>query len=195
MLEIVTHPGIHRGLGPTIACLVLLFQSCGASAQALPDYQLQPGDTLEVSVWGEEDLRRNVLIRPDGKFSFPLLGEFDANGRSASDIQVEMRERLIQFIPEAVVTVAVTGIEGNVIYVIGEVENPGRFVMNPQLTVLQALSLARGATAFGDVDNIMVVRGSGDDRQVFRFRYNDVSRGRGLEQDVELESGDVIIVP
>lgn len=195
MDDIFERSGFRRKRGPVAAGLLFLFAISGARAQGLPDYELQAGDTLEISVWGEEDLLREVLVRPDGKFSFPLLGEFDANNKTSSELQQEMREQLIQFIPEAVVTVAVTGIEGNVIYVIGEVENPGRIVMNPRLTVLQALSLARGTTAFAAVDNIIVVRGTGEDRQVFNFRYNDVIRGRNLQQDIELQSGDVVIVP
>jgi polysaccharide export outer membrane protein len=185
----------RRTCGRLTAALLLLLAACGAQAQGLPDYHLQPGDVLEVSVWGEEDLQREVLVRPDGKFSFPLLGEFNAYERTTSELQEEMRERLVQYIPEAVVTVAVSNIEGNAIYVIGEVENPGKFVMNPRLTVLQALSLARGTTPFAAVDNIIVVRGSGPERQVFNFRYSDVSRGRNLQQDIELQSGDVVIVP
>ena len=195
MDDILERSGSRRTGAPVTVGLLLFFAICSARAQALPDYELQAGDTLEISVWGEEDLLREVLVRPDGKFSFPLLGEFDANGKTVSDLQQEMREQLVQYIPEAVVTVAVTGIQGNVIYVIGEVEQPGSIVMNPRLTVLQALSLARGTGPFADVDNIIVVRGSGEDRQVFNFRYNDVIRGRDLQQDIELQSGDVVIVP
>lgn len=195
MHDILERSESRRSGGAVALGLLLFLAISGVRAQALPDYELQAGDTLEISVWGEEDLLRTVLVRPDGKFSFPLLGEFDANGKTTSVLQQEMRERLVRYIPEAVVTVAVTGIEGNVIYVIGEVENPGSIVMNPRLTVLQALSLARGTTAFADVDNIIVVRGNGDERQVFNFRYSDVIRGRNLQQDIELQSGDVVIVP
>jgi polysaccharide export outer membrane protein len=166
-----------------------------AWSQALPDYLLQPGDQIEVSVWGEEELQRTVLVRPDGRFSFPLVGEVNAAGRTTVDIQAEMTEKLLTYIPEAVVTASVTGIEGNRIYVIGQVNAPGSFVMNPQLSVMQALSLARGATPFAALDNILIIRGRGSDQRVFPFAYSDISRGRNLAQNIQLESGDVVIVP
>ena len=163
--------------------------------QTLPDYLLHAGDELQISVWGEEELQRATLIRPDGKFSFPLTGEVDAAGRTAAEIELELTQKLITYIPEAVVTVSVTGLQGNRIYVIGQVSQPGTFVMNPQLTVLQALSLAGGTTPFASVDQIIVVRGRGDDQRAIRFAYSEISRGRNLQQNIELESGDVVIVP
>jgi polysaccharide export outer membrane protein len=164
-------------------------------AQTLPDYRLQPGDQMQVSVWGEPELDRQVILRPDGKFSFPLAGEIAAAGRTVMDIQTEMTQKLLTYIPEVVVTVAVTGLEGNRVYVIGQVNNPGTFIMNPQISVLQALSLAGGTTPFAALNDIIIVRGRGADQEVLRFGYSNVSRGRDLEQNIQLESGDVVIVP
>jgi polysaccharide export outer membrane protein len=124
-----------------------------------------------------------------------LTGEIVAARRTASEIQIEMAEKLAMFIPEAVVTVAVTGIDGNRVYVIGQVNNPGSFIMNPQISVLQALSLAGGTTPFAAVNEIIIIRGRGANQEVLRFGYNDISRGRNLAQNVQLESGDVVIVP
>ncbi len=174
---------------------VTLAVSSLAGAQAMPDYSLQPADEIEVSVWGEEELQRIVLLRPVGKFAFPLAGEINAGGRTASEIQAELTEKLLAYIPEAVVTVSVTGIEGNKIYVIGQVQRPGSFVMNPRINVLQALSLAGGTTPFAALNDIIVIRGSGANQHVFRFAYNDITRGRKLDQNIQLESGDVVIVP
>lgn len=166
-----------------------------AGAQALPDYQIQPGDQIEVSVWGEEELQREALIRPDGKFGYPLAGEINAAGRTASEIQAELTRKLLAYIPEAVVTISVTGIEGNRIYVIGQIQRPGSFVMNPRISVLQALSLAGGTTPYAALNDIIIIRGSGANQRVFRFAYNDIAKGRNLEQNIQLESGDVVIVP
>jgi polysaccharide export outer membrane protein len=103
---------------------------------------------------------------------------------------------LVPFIPEAVVTVSVAGIQGNQIYVIGQVPRPGGFVMNPQLSVLQALALAGGTTPFAALNDIIVSRGSGAAQRVFRIAYDDIKRGRDLEQNnIALESGDVVVVP
>lgn len=179
------------------AALCIFAAAAGATAwaQDRPSYLLQPGDQLEISVWGEEDLERQVLVRPDGQISFPLTGEVMAAGRTAGDVQQDIREQLSAYIPEAVVTASVSGIEGNRIYVIGQVNAPGSFVMNPTLSVLQALSLAGGTTTFASLNDIIVVRGSGDDQEVFEFEYGNVSRGRNLQQNIQLQSGDVVIVP
>ena len=176
--------------------LLVALAVAGSVVQAqAPDYRLQPGDEIQVSVWGEDELERPVILRPDGKFSFPLVGEVAASGRTVSDVQDEMAVKLSTYIPEAVVTVALTGLEGNRIYVIGQVTRPGSYIMNPQISVLQALSLAGGTTPFAQVNNIIVIRGKGSEQRVLQFSYDNVSRGRSLEQNVQLESGDVVIVP
>lgn len=164
-------------------------------AQQLPDYTLSPGDQIEVSVWKEEGLTKTVIVRPDGKFSFALVGEVQAAGRTVSQVQTEVASRLQKFIPEPVVTAAVTNLDGNRVYVIGQVNKPGAYPMNPRLNVLQALTLAGGLTPFANVDGINVLRGAGGRQRVLQFRFGDVSKGRSLEQNVALEAGDVIVVP
>lgn len=178
-----------------IFALVTVLTVSAADAQQLPDYSLHPGDEIEVSVWKEVDLQRKVLIRPDGKFSFPLTGEVVAVGRTAADVKSEIEGKLKAYMPEPVVTVTVTGIAGNQIYLIGQVIKPGAYVMNPQINVLQALSLAGGMTPFAATNEIIVIRGGTGSQKVLRFQYGDVTKGRGLEQNVMLESGDVVVVP
>lgn len=179
--------------------LAMILVACLAApqtfAQQQPDYQLHVGDQIEISVWKEEDLQRTIAIRPDGKVTFPLAGEINAAGRSVADLQKDIAERLVKYIPEPVVTVSVTGIEGNRVYVIGQVTRPGAIVMNPQLNVLQALSIAGGTTPYAALNDIIVIRGGAARQQVLPFRYNDVSRGRALETNVRLEAGDVVVVP
>ncbi|MCI0366421.1 MAG: polysaccharide biosynthesis/export family protein [Phycisphaerales bacterium] len=177
-----------------IALFAILYTAPG-HAQQPPDYNLHPGDEIEVAVWKEPDLQRTVVIRPDGKFSFPLTGEITASGRTAAAIKSEIETRLKAYIPEPVVTVSVTGIGGNQMYVIGQVNKPGAYVMNPQINVLQALSVAGGTTPFAAVNDIIVIRSSKAGQRVLPFRYNDVTKGRNLEQNVILESGDVVVVP
>jgi polysaccharide biosynthesis/export protein len=174
---------------------VQIISAPAAAQQALPDYTLQPGDEINVSVWREEDLQRDILVRPDGKFSFPLVGEIVAVNRTPAQVQAEITQKLLVYIPEAVVTVTVTGIEGNRVYLIGQVQRPGAIVMNPKINVLQALSIAGGGTPFASLNNIIIIRGRGADQRTLPFRYDDVARGRNLEQNVLLEAGDVIIVP
>ncbi|MGI9261117.1 MAG: polysaccharide biosynthesis/export family protein [Woeseiaceae bacterium] len=158
-------------------------------------YLINPGDLLEVSVWKELDLQRTVLIRPDGAFSFPLSGDIVAEGRTVEDIREELETRLATYIPDLVVTVTVAEIRGNKIFVIGQVKNPGEFVMNPRVDVMQALSIAGGTTPFAQLNNIRILRRSNGVQTIREFRYNDIIKGQNLSQNVLLEVGDVVLVP
>lgn len=167
-----------------------------ASAQGAPtDYKLHAGDKIQVAVWKELELQRVIIVRPDGRFSFPLAGEVQAAGRSADDIRVEIEGRLQKYIPEPVVTVSVEEVAGNRAFVVGQVNRPGMFVMNPQFNVLQALALAGGATPFAKLDGIIILRGSGASQTALPFRYSQVTEGKSLGQNIMLESGDVVVVP
>ncbi len=164
-------------------------------AVADESYEVQPGDVLEVSVWKEPELQRQVLVQPDGAFSFPLSGQINARGKTIEDLRLEITERLARYIPDLVVTVSVVEINGNKVYIIGQVNEPGVFVVNPRVDVMQALSMAGGTTPFADVNDIRILRRSSGEQQAIRFRYDDVARGKSLEQNIMLESGDVVVVP
>jgi polysaccharide biosynthesis/export protein len=169
-----------------------------AAAQEPPGgaYTVQPGDILEVSVWKEVDLQREVLVRPDGRFSFPLAGDIEATGKTVADLRAEISSRLQKYIPDLVVTVTVKNILGNKVYVLGQVNNPGEFVVNPRVDVMQALSMAGGTTAFAALNDIVILRRGEDGTQrAIKFAYKDVEKGRSLEQNVLLRSGDVVVVP
>jgi polysaccharide export outer membrane protein len=177
-----------------IGLLLLCFaQSTPASQDSA--YRINAGDTLEISVWKEEDLQREVLVRPDGAFSFPLAGELNAKDRTVADIRDELESRLSDYIPDLVITVAVTDVSGNRIFVIGQVNNPGAFVMNPVLDVMQALSLAGGMTPFASAKDIRILRREEGVQRAISFDFTDVSNGRRLSQNIVLKSGDVVVVP
>lgn len=167
----------------------------GAGTEQRQSYQVQAGDMLQVSVWKEDYLERDVLVRPDGGISFPLAGDVAAANRSVSEIRDSLAQQLSRYIPDPVVTVAVKEIRGNKIYILGQVQRPGTFVMNPRVDVMQALAMAGGATPFAALNDIKILRRSGGEQQIIDFRYSDVERGRRLEQNVMLESGDIIMVP
>jgi polysaccharide export outer membrane protein len=188
-----------KSLGLALVLLPLLMMAAAVSAApAAKDaagYQIQPGDVLSISVWKEPDLQREVLVRPDGSFSFPLAGEVDARGKSVSEVNAIVKERLAKYIAEAVVTVSVQEIRGNKVYVIGQVNKPGEFVVNPSVDVMQALSMAGGLTAFASAGNIIILRRTPEGKKTLQFHYDDVVRGRKLEQNIDLASGDVVVVP
>jgi polysaccharide export outer membrane protein len=167
-----------------------------AYAQAAADYTLNAGDTLDVAVWKEDDLsKKDVIVRPDGKFSFPLAGEITAAGHTIAQIETDITNRLKPYIPDPVVSVAVKNLDGCRVYVIGQVTKPGSFVMNPRYNVLQALSLAGGLTPFASANDIIILRGSGQGQSTLQFHYGEVTKGRSLNQNVLLEAGDVVVVP
>ncbi len=186
---------LSRAIGSGLILAVMAGPAATAQEAASTDYKLHAGDSITVSVWKEIDLQRKLIVRPDGRFSFPLAGEVQAAGRSADQIRVEIENKLKAFIPEAVVTVIVEDVAGNRVYVVGQVTRPGVYVMNPSLTVLQALSLAGGSTPFAKLDDISVIRGTGTSQKTLPFNYNRVVSGKQLKENITLESGDVVVVP
>lgn len=176
--------------------LTLLWFGFAHAAQAQQaSYFVKPGDTLEISVWKEPDLQREVLVRPDGAFSFPLVGQVDARNKTVADLTKIVSDRLSKYIADAVVTIAVKQIMGNKIYVLGQVNKPGEFIVNPSVNVMQALSMAGGTTPFAATNDIIVLRGQGKEQTAMAFRYADVVRGRNLGTNIELLAGDVVVVP
>jgi polysaccharide biosynthesis/export protein len=163
---------------------------------ALADsYLVQPGDSLVVTVWKEQELQGEFLVRPDGGLSFPLAGDIDAAGHTVEEIRKVLLTRLTKYIPDPVVTVSVKAANGSRIFVVGKVNRPGDFPLNRPIDVMQALSLAGGTTPYADVNGIRILRRDGGRQVVFRFRYDDVRRGRELSQNILLHSGDTVVVP
>jgi polysaccharide export outer membrane protein len=158
-------------------------------------YTVKPGDTLSISVWKEPDLQGDVLVTPDGAFAFPLVGQVDARGKTVTELQQVLGERLQRYISDPVITVSVRDIRGNKVYVIGQVNKPGEFIVNPRVDVMQALSMAGGTTPFASLGNIIILRRTGQQQEALHFDFTSVAKGRDLEQNIELRSGDVVVVP
>jgi polysaccharide export outer membrane protein len=168
-----------------------------AGAAALPvdpGYRLGPEDVLEISVWREEGLKKDVLVRPDGGISFPLIGEVQARDRTVAELRDEIARRLESFIPDPTVSVSLMKV-ANRIYVIGRVNKPGDFPVGRDVDVLQALSMAGGLTPFAAENGIKVVRREGAKQVTMPFEYGRVVRGEKLEQNITLQRGDVVVVP
>jgi polysaccharide export outer membrane protein len=180
-----------------LVCVLAAWGSiCRAADQNLGDYKLHPGDHITVGVYDDPKMPPlDVTITPDGKFSFPLIGVMVASGKTVDQLRVEMETKLRKYVAEPIVTLIVTQLNGNVAYVIGAVNKPGSLVMNPTINVLQALSLAGGGNPYAHLDSIIVIRSSPTGQRVLNFRYSQVSAGKNLEQNVNLESGDVVVVP
>ena len=158
-------------------------------------YRVGAEDVLEISVWREEDLKKEALVRPDGGISYPLIGEVQAAGKTVLEIQEEISKRIEKFIPDPAVSVAILKVGSQRVYVIGKVNKPGDFPVGRYVDVLQALSMAGGLTPFADANDIRVMRREGERQVVLPFEYSRVVRGQKLEQNVQLRAGDVVVVP
>lgn len=164
-------------------------------SSAVGQYAIQPGDVLQVSVWKEEDLTQQVIVRPDGNISFPLAGEVKAAGESVENLRGLLSERLKKYIPDPVVTVSVVQLTGNTVYVIGKVNRPGAFPIVRNVDVMQALSLAGGTSTYASLNNIKILRRENGALKAIPFEYGEVESGKHLEQNIILKAGDVVVVP
>ncbi len=159
-------------------------------------YLIGPGDVLNISVWKNPDMSRVVTVLPDGKITFPLIGEIQASGKTVAQLKKELESKLSpRFILDLVLTLEVRQVKSMVIYVIGRVKKPDQFSMNTNTNILQALSMAGGLTPFAERNEIKVFRKQGNKTRIFEFRYDDVTNGVLLEQNIQLKRGDVIVVP
>jgi polysaccharide export outer membrane protein len=166
----------------------------GALSQP-PDYRIGPGDVLEISVWKDPDLSRSVVVLPDGRIDFPLVGHFDAMGHTSQELQTEMEAKLKRYIPEPLLTVIVQQTNSMRIYVIGKVNRPGHFLLSGNLNVMQALAMAGGLNTFAKANEIQIFREEGAHTMVYPFAYEKVSGGKKIDQNIVLQRGDVIVVP
>lgn len=189
--------GLCRRLVPLV-CVTMLHAGAIQAEQAdetiTPSYAIQPGDVLEVEVWREPDLQKEVLVRSDGGISFPLAGDLLVAGLTISEVKVRLTERIEEYIPDAVVSVAVREIGGNIVYVVGKVNRPGAFAFTNPIDVMQALSMAGGTTTFADRGGIHILRRSDGVQVALPFDYSDVASGKNLETNVLLRSGDTVVV-
>jgi len=198
---------LNRGQGWTasvIPFLMLAWISIFASHQVnaeetvsgnVAGFLLGPEDLLEISVWNEEKLQREVMVRPDGKISFPLVGDIQAEGRTPEQLRYEIASWLKKYIPDPVVTVLVKKIESYKIYVLGQINKPGEYTVGGYLDVMQALAMAGGLNAFAAEDDIRILRRQEGTEKVIPFDYSRVKKGRDLAQNIVLQRGDVVVVP
>ena len=174
---------------------VSLFLMSGYVVAAQPAYQLNPGDTLLVSVWREDALQKEVRVLPDGSVTFPLAGRVEVSGVDSVEAAKRIALALKEYIPDPNVTVVITNIAGNQAYVVGKVPKPGPIVMSGPLTVLQALSMSGGLDKFADESEIKVVRGQLESQEIFPVRYKELISGSDMSTNHLLKAGDTLIVP
>jgi len=158
------------------------------------DYVIGADDTLHITVWKEPDMSVTLPVRPDGKISIPLLDDVQAAGMTPMQLGSSIKEKLKKYIADPRVTVVVTAMNSQRIYVLGEVTHTGAMALLPHMTMLQALSSA-GFTQFANLKAIYLLRMEGGQQVKLRFNYRDAIKGRDPQQNIVLKPGDTIVVP
>ena len=177
-----------------IITFLLLAFSVAVSAQRA--YTLNPGDVLEISVWNEEALQQQVMVLPDGTISFPLVGILNVASKTPAQVQSHIKEKLSRVIPDPEINVAVISVGGNNIFIIGKVNQPGQVPLLGLTDVMQALSQAGGMTPYAKSDEIRILRRDKRGRlKIINFDYELITKGKALETNILLKSGDTIVVP
>jgi polysaccharide export outer membrane protein len=166
-----------------------------AAPEAAADYKIGPQDVLRIDVWKEPEISRTVPVRPDGKISLPLLNDVQAAGLTAVQLTGVIRDGLTKFITSPQVTVTVTEINSRRVYCTGEVNRQGAMPLLPNMTALQAISSCGGFTQFAKLKNIYILRTEHGQQVQHPFNYKDVVKGKKPEDNILLQSGDIIVVP
>lgn len=178
-----------------VVCALAVLPSISNAVANDASYRLSPGDKLNVSVWGEDKLNKDVIVLPNGSITFPLAGQVDVAGLDTTAVEEKIAAKLVKFIPDPQVSVVVTGTEGNLVYVQGKVLKPGSVHLPGQTSVLQVLSMAGGLDKFADKDDIKVVRLNGTKQEVLRVDYNELMSGKDMSTNFLLKAGDTLVVP
>lgn len=166
-----------------------------AASEPDPEYKVGEGDVLHIDVWQETEVSQNVVVRPDGNISLPLINEVRVSGMTPLEIQSLVAEKLKSFVNQPKVTVTVTEVRSKRTYISGEVTRPGEYPLNTKITVLQLIAQAGGFTPFAKTENVVIIRIVNGTEQRLRFRYKEVLHGKNTEQNIALQPGDTVIVP
>ena len=178
-----------------VFCQDKAVQGLTAKSQSA-EYRIGGGDILEIATWKEQELtRRDVLVRVDGKISFPLLGDIAAAGMTPVELTETIQKGLTKYVTAPVVTVTVTNPGSQRVYVLGEVVRTGEYPLTKNLTVLQAFALAGGFTQWASKDEIILLRKDGPKEKIFKINYKDIVKGRDVENNLILQANDTIVVP
>jgi polysaccharide biosynthesis/export protein len=164
-----------------------------AGRSTAPDtYRIGPEDTLQITVWKNNDISRSVIVRPDGKISLPLVNDVQAAGLTPLELRTELTRKLAEYMPTPEVSVIVSDIKSFKVSVIGEVPRPGRFELKGWTTVLDILALAGGFTQYASRSRIVILQSDGKTMKRIPFNYNKVAEG---QENFYLRNGDIVLVP
>jgi polysaccharide export outer membrane protein len=186
----VTQPGVASARTATPAPA-----PPAASSAAGEDYLIGPTDVLTVFVWGEKELTLDVVVRPDGKISLPLVNDVVAAGFTPELLRRQIAERMKRFVQAPEVTVVVKQVNNNRAFITGQVLRPGPYVLSGPTTVMQLLALAGGFSEFADRKHVVIMRLENGGQRSMTFNYDDIIRKQDLSQNIVLKAGDTVVVP
>lgn len=166
-----------------------------AGVVAPPGYVIGPDDSLDIVFWREKDLSAAVVVRPDGMISLPLINDVRAEGLTPEQLRVALTTAAAKFVEEPTVTVVVKAINSRRVFITGQVGKPGPYALGGPTTVLQLIATSGGVAEYAKKDKIMIVRKENGKDIVHSFNYEEVMKGKKLQQNIELKPGDTIIVP
>jgi polysaccharide export outer membrane protein len=178
-----------------ILSLVMIIMDYGGALAVENTYKIGPGDVIEISVWKDEYLSRQLVVPPDGVIAFPLIGDIDVTAVTVSELRAIASKKLKEYVTDAEVTVMLLKASSLTAYVVGKVNNPGQFPINMETNVMQILAMAGDLNAFASPGNIIILRQEKGKLIKVPFDYNDVKKGKNLEQNIFLKRGDVVVVP
>ena len=157
-------------------------------------YVIGPEDVLSIVVWREKDLSGDVVVRPDGKISLPLLNDVQAAGYTPEQLAEIVEKAAIKYVTDSDTTVIVKQINSRKVFVLGEVGKPGAFPLTSEMNVLQLIASVGGLAEFADKKNVMILRIENGKERRFKFNYNEVIEGKNLQQNIMLQPGDTVLV-
>jgi polysaccharide biosynthesis/export protein len=170
--------------------------SAAAAGVTLPrDYVIGANDVLSIVFWRDKDMSADVVVRPDGKISLPLLNEIDAAGFTPDELRTIIVKMATKFVQEPNATVVVKEIHSRKVFITGMVTKGGSFPLSNDMTVLQLIALAGGLQEYADAKNIVVVRKENGKERYFKFNYRDVRKQKNTQQNIVLKPGDTVMVP
>ena len=166
-----------------------------ADVPVAPDYVIGSGDILAVVFWRQPDMSAEVVVRPDGRISIPLLNEVEVKGLTPEQLRLKLTAEAEKFVQDPNVTVVIKQIHSRIVYITGQVARPGPYSLTTSMTVLQLLSTAGGLLEYADEKNITIMRNVNGKTVNYTFNYKDILNRKNLKQNIELKPDDTIIVP
>lgn len=166
-----------------------------APAALAPDYRIGPEDVLNVVFWRDTELSAEVMVRPDGKISLPLLNDVQAAGYTPDELRQNLMEAAKKFIEEPNASVVVKTVNSRKVFITGMISKPSAYPLVGSMNVLQLIALAGGLQEYADKDKIQIVRVSNGKTDYFKFNYSEVMRQKNVQQNIDLRPGDTVVVP